>query len=531
MDEDVLDDIFPHDSYRKYQKEVLKESIIALNDEDKDVMMIEAPVGTGKSPVNISIAKYFGDGFYTTPQRKLVRQLQRDYCPTELAIDGGISDIMGILGRENYKCRESLQPSDKCKYRKQKIPCSERENCTYYKQKKACKQASVTVMTFSMLITDSFLRLKNPSASFNNRDLLIIDEAHNLEDDTATMFAGFKFSPETLPEEIWNKIYKQIPRSKDVEDHNNLINIVYDKCKDYQEQLSIEPDEKDMCRDMCMKIEYFWHEMKYDRMWVVNIEKNRTWNRLTNRNTHIPVYSPIKVDGFLSDKVWSRADKVVLSTARFPYRDHPRRWLDRIGLKGVDFKFKSVPMTFPKENRPIITKYMGGKMTNKGEKKHWDINVRTLDKIIDHHEEDRGVVHTQSYDRAKKLADDLENDVFVHVRTEKDVITSWLESDRNVLLSPSIKEGVDLKGDICRYQVLFKAPFPHIKDSRVNYLINELNDWEWYYDKTAEGIVQSYGRAIRSKDDEAKYYVLDSSFKDVIKRADIPEWFEEAMGQ
>jgi Rad3-related DNA helicase len=43
--------------------------------------------------------------------------------------------------------------------------------------------------------------------------------------------------------------------------------------------------------------------------------------------------------------------------------------------------------------------------------------------------------------------------------------------------------------------------------------------------------VQSYGRSIRSKDDWAKTYVLDSSFGDFLKKNQnmFPDWFTSAI--
>jgi Rad3-related DNA helicase len=89
-------------------------------------------------------------------------------------------------------------------------------------------------------------------------------------------------------------------------------------------------------------------------------------------------------------------------------------------------------------------------------------------------------------------------------------------------------EGVDLHDDLCRFQILLKVPYRNISDPRVNYLINEENDWEWYHDVAAREIIQSIGRAVRSADDYATYYVLDSKFDQAMKGR-TPGWLEEAI--
>ena len=94
-------------------------------------------------------------------------------------------------------------------------------------------------------------------------------------------------------------------------------------------------------------------------------------------------------------------------------------------------------------------------------------------------------------------------------------------------------EGVDLEGDMCRWQALLKVPYPNMGDSRVDYLMDANTgygkDWQWYNENTAQSVVQSVGRAVRSKDDYADYYVLDKSFNSIRNSVAFPAWFEQAI--
>jgi len=90
-------------------------------------------------------------------------------------------------------------------------------------------------------------------------------------------------------------------------------------------------------------------------------------------------------------------------------------------------------------------------------------------------------------------------------------------------------DGIDLEGEMCRWQVLLKVPYPYLGDSRVEYMVNEKNDWDWYNEQTARRLIQSVGRGVRSGDDYCDYYVLDESFLDVMDSATVPEWFENAI--
>ena len=79
-----------------------------------------------------------------------------------------------------------------------------------------------------------------------------------------------------------------------------------------------------------------------------------------------------------------------------------------------------------------------------------------------------------------------------------------------VLLSPSMTEGVDLKGDLSRFQVICKIPYPYLGDQIVRKRMYKHKDW--YGLQTAKSIVQSCGRSVRSNTDTAVTYILDSDW-------------------
>jgi Rad3-related DNA helicase len=93
-------------------------------------------------------------------------------------------------------------------------------------------------------------------------------------------------------------------------------------------------------------------------------------------------------------------------------------------------------------------------------------------------------------------------------------------------------EGVDLYEDRCRWQVLLKVPFGYLGDSRVDYLVNECHDWQWYSESAALDVQQSVGRAVRGPEpsEASSFYVIDEKFNDLIfNRVDSPGWFTEAV--
>ena len=80
-----------------------------------------------------------------------------------------------------------------------------------------------------------------------------------------------------------------------------------------------------------------------------------------------------------------------------------------------------------------------------------------------------------------------------------------------VLLSPSMTEGVDLKGDLSRFQIICKVPYPYLGDPIIRKRMAK--NAKWYPMKTAMSIVQSYGRSVRTMEDSAITYILDSDWR------------------
>ena len=79
-----------------------------------------------------------------------------------------------------------------------------------------------------------------------------------------------------------------------------------------------------------------------------------------------------------------------------------------------------------------------------------------------------------------------------------------------VLLSPSMTEGIDLKGDLSRFQVICKVPYPWLGDPIVKKRMHKFPNW--YSLKTAMTIVQAVGRSVRNSEDTAITYILDSDW-------------------
>ena len=89
--------------------------------------------------------------------------------------------------------------------------------------------------------------------------------------------------------------------------------------------------------------------------------------------------------------------------------------------------------------------------------------------------------------------------------------------------------GLDLKDDLSRFQIITKVPYPNKSDRWTEAKRNAHE--QWYNWQTALKLIHGYGRSIRSKEDWAKTYVLDSAFGYFVKKNNniLPDWFTKAI--
>ena len=145
------------------------------------------------------------------------------------------------------------------------------------------------------------------------------------------------------------------------------------------------------------------------------------------------------------------------------------------------------------------------------------------------------MIHTTSYQQARYIMYHVSEYNGARLQSTENLFSrsALLQAhgsrDESVLISPSLYQGVDLKDELSRFQVLVKVPYPDLSERRTR--IKMERDQGWYDWQTALRLVQTYGRSIRSDTDHAVTYVLDSNFPWFVGRhRDLfPEYFLEAL--
>ena len=516
-----LDDVlgeFPSSTFRRYQKEAIAAAVQAYQSGKKCVIIV-APTGFGKSYLAAAFTSVT-KSFYVTPQLALIDQL--------IADPNLRSRFVNIKGRQNYKCHYSPRRGvhvGKCVT--EGYACNERfDVCPYWMQKQLALQAPSVLMSLAYLILEG--TTEGSETYLGVRDLLVLDEAHNLEEHCLNHVC-LKFSPFSVPYEIYHKL---LPDMRKVETRIELdvflaevagyLKLMLGRLETKSEQGEISLVEAENRALMERFLENYNTFMFSNSEWVWEI-----------RNDQL-LLQPVFAREFMKNLVWKRGEHYLISSATIL---DPEEYVELNGLTDLlerdEIEILEVPSTFPPENRPIIDAAVGP-LT----KQQWDTNmpqaVAAVEEIL-HKEKGNIAIHCHAYRHQRALVSNispnLKGRLIVHSAEDREEkLHEWMRSRRKVFVSVAFNEGQDWKYDLCSAQILLKAPFPDLGDRRVKRRL-ELGHRQWYQNQAMLEIIQAYGRAVRAEDDAARFYIVDGSCIDLIKNTwkFIPDWFKDAL--
>ena len=352
---------------------------------------------------------------------------------------------------------------------------------------------------------------------FGKRSLLILDEAHNIEDKLMKTMEINLYNHQ-LEKDIKKAISQNTLRSEDAKDWVLEIEAIKDAYDDIDvKELPI--NKADRIRSTSRRLASLRSNLeKEPKNWVIDANENGV------------SFKPLKVHKYAEDYLFKHGDVVIFMSATILSHKMFSKWL---GLNPRDVYFISVDSPFSGDKRPI-EKTLAGKMSNNRILESAPKTIPILQKILERHENDKGLIHTNSYKNQQYIIDNIYNTRLIsHNSRNRERVLKYFEDDENplVLVSPSMSEGVDLPYDKCRFQVIYKIPFPYLGDKQVN--MRRKRDQRWYAYKTVMTLMQAYGRGMRAEDDSCVTYILDSDINMLLKsplyKSLIPEFFKEAI--
>jgi len=206
-------------------------------------------------------------------------------------------------------------------------------------------------------------------------------------------------------------------------------------------------------------------------------------------------------------------------------------------LPGTTKHIRLAPQ-FPPENKKVV--FLKPQTLNYTTMKDPEVVKRlcaNVWQIVEHHTKagERGIVLCPSFNVVQSIAETLRGvkipglRVFEQVRGQKlaELLDDFkdYEGGPAVILTPSGFEGIDLPGDLSRYQVIVKAPFGSLGDRRIEHILNVYPDI--YSLITLMKVVQGAGRSVRSKEDHAVTYMLDTAIQRLWTKNN--EWADEFL--
>jgi ATP-dependent DNA helicase DinG len=263
------------------------------------------------------------------------------------------------------------------------------------------------------------------------------------------------------------------------------------------------------------------------RNWIVSEIKKENYEAVRVE------LKPLDVSGYCKALFEKCAKTLIMSATILDHKVFCRN----IGLDPDKVKFIRIPSDFPLEHRPIIplnVVYLNYTNLQSNEVKL--AIAKAVDNLMTLHNNHKGIIHTTSYEQLHFIKENISQTnarrlIVTDPEIQRDeVIFQHTETMKpTVLISPSLHTGLDLKDELSRFQIITKIPYPNKSDRWTNAKRNM--DTEWYYWQTALKLVQAYGRSVRSKDDWAKTYILDSAFGYFVKRNKgiLPSWFIQAI--
>lgn len=531
---------FPFPTIRGVQEEAL-EKIARTIQEGKRFTILEMPTGSGKSPVSMAIGTagaqasfegYQPGAHITTSQIILQRQYLRDFESLGLR---------EIKGKSNYMCGHYEEGTIDCAASQALRPKDEHcTSCTYKLAREEYLDSPIGVTNFAYFTS---VRKAGADKAMPNRTFLIVDEAHNTEaeligfgevDITQGRLGLLDIDKVLRVDPDWD------PQKKLDASRKWLTELVLPQAKakrlHFLAQAHKAKDKVAMMKNVKIaeSLDQFKIKMEHflsgasDEPWVVY---NQTSPRgIAEGLTLKPLYANHLAENLL----FSAGKYVVLMSATIL---GARVFARNLGIDIDNLGFKRFSSDFPRDNRLVFFDPIGS-MSFKNIDTTLPKMALEVAEIARKHPDSKGIVHVNSFKVGMAITEHLRSEglgerVITHssIKGSRDeaVFKHLNSTDPTILISPSLTEGLDLAGDLSRWQIIAKVPFPSLGDEWIK-TRKEL-DPEWYTMRTALTLMQASGRSIRSKEDYAETYILDSDFRFLMRQGEhlFPQWWKDAL--
>ena len=549
---------------RQVQVEVLKQVESYISSGYKYIV-IQAPTGSGKSYINATIARSKETSSILTSTTDLQDQYKRDF-PWMYTIRGKsnfscmqLGDKFSQIKAQLQKIRREELTCDKgecynrdqktwCKYHpkkedfcvehkgtfQEKIPfkLEESDFCSYYIQKIKGLMASHTIFNYA-----EYLSLLLFTQDLQTDGILICDEAHDIENHVVNFFGLTIWR-------VWADLvggsFPDLNRDneKDLIKWLEYLNALVDEYTDFTERCNnaIKSERQDYSYNFS-NLEKA--EKRLERLLFVISEVDKDFNnyvvarvdRDSYDNIKSVVIQPIDISKQIA-QMFQNTRLNVFTSATIDKDVFCRS----TGIDGNECALVQVRNSpFPVKNR-TVNFLNTTSLHAKSNREEILTVIRKIDELMTLHADQKGLILTTSYKQLAEIEHGLSKQNASRLIktgdeeiTRSEILKIHAESkDPTVLISPSLWNGTDLHDDLCRFEIIVKAPYLDLGDARIAAKMKR--DQQWYLVQSAMRLLQGAGRGVRHDEDFCKIYVLDRNATILVDRTrpSLPLWFLEA---
>ena len=425
--------------------------------------------------------------------------------------------MVSIKSSANYQCK--FHRKNTCADSLRALKVADRSSnffkscafgCIYRKAKEDFVAGSEGVTNFSYFLAETYY-----AGKLIPKNVLIIDEAHNCDMELSKFIeiaVTERFAKQAL-KLVMPDIKTQVQAFKWVKEiyEPKLSNHLKHVEKMMEKYVGLREKIKEFS-NVARKYELLdKHACKLRRFlkiynkenWIVNIvpADGRSGRRIE--------FKPIDVSSHTEEMLFKHGSKILMMSATILDKD---AFCELLGIDKSDAAFISIPSPFPPKNKPILVSPVG-KMNASSIDATLPILATAIKEILKEHSKDKGIIHCHSYKIANYLKKNIRSSrILIHDSSNREeILNKHINSKKpTVLLSPSMTEGIDLKDEAGRFQILCKVPYPYLGDKLIK---KKMHKWKWWYSlQTAKTIVQAIGRSVRNINDHAVTYILDADW-------------------
>lgn len=450
-----------------------------------DRFCINAPVGSGKSAMARAIAR-ITRGHVITPSNLLINQYIADY-----------PHVNFLKGKTHYQCQWGVSCSDWQDVAGQPA-C---ETCPYKECKTAAIRGEPTFFNpMSLYYTATHRDWEEPQ-------VLIVDEAHQLNS-MMLMLSGAK---------LRKSVFKYPTNSTS---ELVLIPWLADQISRYQKLALFHKDD-------ASKLKEVTDELQSLRMTHAGLSENaQNYAIFTEKGVYrgrpeeFLNLKPLRPPQFIINRIL-QGRKIILMSGTLVESDIKDLFNEK------SYLYLDLPSPIPKENRAISYAPVGFKLNRSTDPA---IVVRAIESIVAQYPERNTIIHV-SYSNSKRLAPHFILPILVNDQKNKDKVLAKFKAEGGIFLAAGCAEGIDLKDDLCRLNIIPQLSFPNLLDCVVKKRKALADGAVWYALETLKTTIQQAGRSTRGIDDHSITVIMDPNFGWVFRmvKHKLPQSFKEVI--